>query len=345
MTTASNGGSGNECSRLETAPWLGCTHRFVALVLALGSTTLPTSAATAPTQATHRKATESEAVAHATSPALGSMSPAASASGQRQVPNLEIPPPQPGHPAVAPGALQGPSRARASGSTAPAATRNSAGLGEGFVGPQGTFNMRTMPPDPNGDVGPNHYVQIVNLSLAVFDKAGTVLYGPVPNNTLWTGFGGLCEQHNDGDPIVVYDGLADRWVISQFAIQSHGPNFECIAVSTTSDPLGTYALYAYSYEHFNDYPKIALWPDAYYATYNMYEYIGGDFIGTKTCALVRSRMLANLPANQQCVDFDGIGFLPSDLDGTTPPPVGSPNYLLGGKPDDLEPTGHVPVPR
>ena len=149
------------------------------------------------------------------------------------MPNREIPPSPTGTRAVAPGALQGPARVKASGATAPAASRNFAGLGEGLVGPQGTFAMQGMPPDPNGDVGPNHYVQIVNYSLAVFDKTGTVLYGPVPINTLWTGFGGLCELHNDGDPIVVYDGLADRWVISQFAVQPGGPDFECVAVSTT----------------------------------------------------------------------------------------------------------------
>src|SRR5260370_33333968 len=108
-------------------------------------------------------------------------------------------------------------------------------IGQGFSGPHGTFSVGAAPPDPNGTVGPNHYVEIVNTDFAVFNKSGTPLYGPVPINTLWSGFGGLCQTNNDGDPDVSYDQIADRWLISQFALGTATFN-ECVAVSQTPDP-------------------------------------------------------------------------------------------------------------
>ncbi len=75
-----------------------------------------------------------------------------------------------------------------------------------------------LPPDTQGDVGANHYVQWVNLSFAIWDKSGNLLYGPANGNTQWTGFGGPCETTNDGDPITLYDHLAGRWLMSQFAL-------------------------------------------------------------------------------------------------------------------------------
>src|SRR5712692_10088040 len=83
---------------------------------------------------------------------------------------------------------------------APLALVNVEGVGNGFTGPAGTFTVDAAPPDTNGDVGPNHYVQTVNTDFAVLDKAGTPLFGPVPINTLWSGFGGDCQTNNDGDP-------------------------------------------------------------------------------------------------------------------------------------------------
>ena len=102
-----------------------------------------------------------------------------------------------------------------------------------------------LPPDTNGDVGPSHYVQWVNLSFAVYNKAGSVVYGPVSGKTLWQGFGGACETRNDGDPIVLYDEVADRWLMSQFALPNYprGPFYQCIAVSTTGSPLGAWNRY------------------------------------------------------------------------------------------------------
>src|SRR5205823_8788434 len=94
------------------------------------------------------------------------------------------------------------------------------------------------PPDTNGEVGPNNYVQIVNLGFQIWNKIGATLYGPANFNTLFTGFGGPCEIRNDGDPIVVYDQMANRWLLTQFTVAS--PYYECIAISTSGDPTGRY---------------------------------------------------------------------------------------------------------
>src|SRR5438128_3578487 len=157
---------------------------------------------------------------------------------------------------------------------APQAGSSFEGIGQGFVGapPAQVFQVIGIPPDPEGDVGPSHYVQMVNSSFAVFSKQAALLFGPVPTRTLFSGFGGPCETNDDGDGVVLYDPLADRWLVTQFAIgnATSGPFLECGAVSRTPDPTGQYARYAYSYPMFNDYPKIGVWPDAYYATYNLY---------------------------------------------------------------------------
>ena len=99
------------------------------------------------------------------------------------------------------------------------------------------------PPDPNGAVGPNHVVTMANLHFQIFNKSGQSLFGPAANNTLWSGFGGDCQTDNAGDPVVLYDQLADRWILTQFT--SSGPTFfECVAVSQTNDPTGSYFRYA-----------------------------------------------------------------------------------------------------
>ena len=183
------------------------------------------------------------------------------------------------------------------------------------------------PPDTDGDVGPNHYVQMVNLSFQIFNKSGTSLVGPLNNNALWTGFGGGCETQNDGDPIVQYDQYSDRWLMTQFAAR-WSQYFECLAVSTTPDPTGSWYRYAFQYTDFPDYPKFGVWPDGYYVSYNMFDNLG--FAGTKVCAMDRAAMLAGSPATQQCFDLaEEWSLLPSDADGPTPPPTGSPNYFLG----------------
>lgn len=208
------------------------------------------------------------------------------------------------------------------------------GLGAGISG----FNIQVAPPDTNGAAGRTQYVQWVNFSFAVFDKAtGNMIGRPLPGNSIWRGFGGLCESTNLGDPMVTYDKLADRWVLSQFAFnedafgQPIAPFLQCVAVSTTADATGTYNRYSFQYSNFDDYPKMGVWPDAYYVTFNMFN--GNSFVGADGCAYDRNAMLAGLPQNQvNQICFQkgsSVGsLLPSDLDGITPPPAGSPNFLL-----------------
>jgi hypothetical protein len=205
---------------------------------------------------------------------------------------------------------------------APALLTSFEGLGDGFKG----MNVEWAPPDDNGAVGPSHYVQVVNTSFAVFSKTGTVLYGPVPTNTIWSGFGGDCQTNNDGDATVVYDRLAGRWVVSQFSV-STTPYLMCFAVSTTGDPTGSYRRYSYQFTSFPDYPKLGVWPDAYYVTLNRF---GAGYLGPEVCAYDRAKMLAGAAATQKCYMLSSNygSLLPADLDGPTAPPAGSPNYLL-----------------
>jgi hypothetical protein len=202
------------------------------------------------------------------------------------------------------------------------------GISDGFTGPQGTFTVQYAPPDTVGAIGATQFVQVVNVGLAVFDKATkTAVYGPVPTNTLWSGFGDQCETSNDGDAVVVYDKAADRWVVSQFAV-SATPYLQCVAVSATNDATGAWYRYSFSYGSvFPDYPKMGVWPDAYYETFNMFN--GNSFAGSQLCAYDRASMLTGAAATQQCFQLASSfgGVLPADLDGSTAPPAGAPNYL------------------
>ena len=125
-----------------------------------------------------------------------------------------------------------------------------------------------IPPDTNGEIGPNHYVQTINQSFAVYNRSGTLLTGPTALNSLWSNSTGPCHDQNSGDPVVLYDQLAHRWLISQFT-EAPAPYFECIAISQTADPTGTYFAYAFQVNatNFEDYPKLGVWPDGYYASF------------------------------------------------------------------------------
>jgi len=191
-----------------------------------------------------------------------------------------------------------------------------------------------LPPDTNGDVGPNHYVQWVNLSFAIWNKSGTLLYGPAAGNTLWTGFGGICETNNDGDPIVLYDQLADRWIMSQFALGFPNNFHQCIAISQTGDPTGAWYRYDFqvSTTKMNDYPKFGIWPDGYYMSVNQFDGSTFDWAGAGVFAFDRTNMLAGNPASYIYFDLYSVnpnyaGLLPSDLDGFSAPPASSPNYF------------------
>ncbi|MDH3815301.1 MAG: carboxypeptidase regulatory-like domain-containing protein, partial [Acidobacteriota bacterium] len=200
---------------------------------------------------------------------------------------------------------------------------------------QALFGFRMMPPDTDGDVGPNHYVQWNNLGFKVWDKAGNLnpLTAPngLPGNIFWAGFGGVCESDNNGDPVVLYDHLADRWFMTQFTDSSNPDGHACVAVSQTPDPLGAYWLYDFvvSPGAFNDYPKWGVWPDGYYGSHNEFT---TAFVGSRVVVLERAAMLAGNPA--RFVDFflpgGAVGIFnpePAHLEGPPPPP-GTPNTYV-----------------
>ncbi|MFN2544183.1 MAG: PKD domain-containing protein [Actinomycetota bacterium] len=217
------------------------------------------------------------------------------------------------------------------------------------------------PPDTNGDVGPNDYVQIVNTTFAIYSKTGELKAGPSPINSLWDSAPQQfnCDAQSRGDPIVQYDALADRWLISQFNFPGAAviapPFDQCFAISQTADPTGAYFLYDFTYSAtlFNDYPHIGVWPDAYYMSVNQYDTTtpNQDFHSAGACAFDRTKMLAgDASATSQCFDESASdpmtrnsggyeaaeansdylyhGQLPSDVDGTTPPPAGEPNFFM-----------------
>lgn len=189
-----------------------------------------------------------------------------------------------------------------------------------------------IPPDTNGDVGPTRYVESVNTDLAIYDKAGNIQGSRFPGNALFDGFGGVCESTNDGDPIIQYDPIADRWVFTQFAnVFSSGPYSQCFAVSTTGSPSGSFYRYQFLMpgSDFNDYPKIGVWSDAYYMTTNQFGAV--DFTGVGVFAFDRTKMLAGMPATMiyKHLAPPNYGLLPSDLENSSaPPPAGTPNHLI-----------------
>ncbi len=271
------------------------------------------------------------------------------------------------------------------------------GLGFGFEGPHGYARGRN-PSDNSLAVGPNHIMQTVNTRLAIFtkkgelfDTTGLVLYGAVPTNTVFKGFGGTCEARNNGDAVVRYDQLADRWLITmpifrrsperpdqpeewtardrvfvsppgipeqpgqpaplfvpppalpdsstsaptrrQRPPQVSGPYSMCYAVSTSSDPMGSYYRYEFLRPLFPDYPRPAVWPDGYYVPTST----GDDIVQKHACVVDRNRMLAGEPATEQCFVIDGVNFLNNaDVDGTNEPPVGAPNIMMATGGTQLE---------
>jgi hypothetical protein len=189
-------------------------------------------------------------------------------------------------------------------------------------------NNGVCPPDPTGDVGPNNYVQIVNLQYAVYNKSGVKLVGPFNSSQLWNG---MPNNSNDGDGIVLYDEQADRWLISQFSLPNYpnGPFFEMVAISQTNDPTGSFYRYQYQFTEMPDYPKIGVWPDAYYIAVNRFS-TAGYFQGPGAGAMDRAKMLVgNSSASMIFYPLSNSGYyhgLPADCDGTFPP-SGTPGYF------------------
>jgi hypothetical protein len=193
------------------------------------------------------------------------------------------------------------------------------------------------PPDTNGAVGKTQFVQIVNEGYQVFDKAtGNSLLGPNGISSVWTGFGGGCGTLGNGDPVVLYDHLADRWIITQFAKStSNGPiTDECVAVSTSADATGSYYRYGFHLgSNFYDYPHLSVWPDGYYMSMNVFNSAGTSYLGPQAFAFDRAKMLNGQPASFVSPTGPLGGtidpFLPADLDGPTLPPSGAPATFVG----------------
>ena len=211
-------------------------------------------------------------------------------------------------------------------------------------------NCQCLPPDTNGEAGLTQYVEMVNTSFAVYSKTGAVLRPATDIDQLWANTASECATHNEGDPVVVYDQLANRWLLSQFiASPSTGEQYgECVAVSTTGDATGSYYLYTFLFgsDVFYDYPHFGVWPDGYYMTANEFPSTSVTSAGTGAFVFERSQMLQGKPA--RVVFFDEsqhnppggqyIGQLPGDLDGSATI-AGAPNFFA--EVDD--PTGIPPT--
>jgi hypothetical protein len=196
----------------------------------------------------------------------------------------------------------------------------------------GNTNLQGVyPPDTYGEVGPNHYFQVVNMHYSIYSKTGTLLLGPLDNSSI---FSGMPNNSNNGDAVVVYDEQADRWLFSQFSFpngQYTSPYYQMIAVSQTADPTGSWYRYEYSFINMPDYPKFGVWGDGYYMSMNMFA-SGSSWAGTGAVAYNRSLMLAG-SASSTMIMFtkpasdEASSWLPSDCDG--PFPTGTPpNYFV-----------------
>ena len=203
------------------------------------------------------------------------------------------------------------------------------------------FGFRVNPPDPNGAVGPNHYVEMINLVFGVYSKTGTLLLGPVDTGTLWAGFAVADCTDPSGDPIVLYDQFADRWLLTQFT--TRGPiYYDCVAISTTGDPTGSYYRYAFSTGvNFPDYPKYGVWTDSYVITTREF----GPTIeyGIGVYGLEKNKMINGQPArnvhffidgnNPALLPLVGDGLLPAYIDGKQKPKTDTAIPLVGTQDD------------
>jgi hypothetical protein len=208
------------------------------------------------------------------------------------------------------------------------------------------FGFRVAPPDPVGDVGPNHYVEMINLVFAVYDKQGNKLLGPVDTGTLWQGFAIPDCTDPSGDPVVLYDQLEDRWLLSQFT--TRGPIFyNCVAISQTGDPTGAYFRYAFSAgPFFPDYPKYGVWRKSYVLTSRDFGNDGS--YGISVYALEKNKMIAGNPNARSAhffldsavvpINLIGDGLLPVDIDGERQPKDGAAIPVIGTQ-DDGGPYG------
>jgi hypothetical protein len=227
-----------------------------------------------------------------------------------------------------------------------------------FEGPSNADNIRIYapqfpngvnPPDPDGDVGRNHYVAMVNLTFAIYTKQGRLLFGPAPLGSLWQNFPiDECTEPS-GDPIVVYDELSDRWILTQFTTRGlasvppappvpPNPFYNCVAISATDDPLGPYHRYAFVTPgtNFPDYPKYGVFGDGLYITTREFANQGTSPESIGIYAIDRKALVKGDPS-PTVVSFQlagpaylrGDGLLPADVDGRKHPPPHSPEYFMG----------------
>ncbi len=197
------------------------------------------------------------------------------------------------------------------------------------------YNAAILPPDMTGDVGPGHYVEAVNSLVKIFDKNGGPLTPAFKLSQLFAALGTPCAARNDGEAVVLYDPLADRWLISQYCT-NFPPFRQLIAISKTGDATGSYFLYEFVMPsiRLGDLPKFGVWPDAYYMSTE--EFLGSDFAGVGIFAFDRSKMLVGDPSasyvyfSRPSASTARLGnLLPADLDGLRPPPAGTPNLFAG----------------
>jgi len=224
---------------------------------------------------------------------------------------------------------------------------------QSFFGPDGRFKLNIpspivvfeglaatnfAPPDNEGAVGPNDYVQIVNGGgVRIYDKNGVPRGPAFQLSTLFSAFDPPVSTNNNGDGLALYDRMANRWILSQFAFTSTAtpPYHQTIAVSKTGDPTGEY--WAYDFitpgDEFPDYGKIGSWPDGYYFTDRQFTN-GLTYNGFGCFAFDRAKMLVG-DSTATFIYFNAgpllsnssSGMIPSDYNGLTPPPAGAPNIF------------------
>jgi subtilisin-like proprotein convertase family protein len=196
-----------------------------------------------------------------------------------------------------------------------------------------------LPPDTVGEIGPAHFVQMVNSAYRIYNRAGVPQIVLTSIGAIWGTIPGACANSEDGDPIVMYDQLADRWLLSEFCTVANPNNHQLIAISKTNDPTGAYYLYDFMMPNnkFNDYPHFGVWSDAYLMTDNQFNQAGTQFLGAGVFAFDRAKMIAGDPtATYIYIDkAEGCpgacqfgGMLPADIDGFVPPPSGAPAPII-----------------
>jgi hypothetical protein len=259
-------------------------------------------------------------ISHDTSPPLSSMPIVAPRQNQATIPLHR----KPGPPIVAPGGFD------EAVQTLPMASVGTTNLvnrdGIKIIDP-------VAPPDTNASVGATQVVEAVNTSYQVFSKStGASVFGPTEISSIFTGLAGPCGSaaNSFSDPVVLYDKKAGRWLVTIIASNNRfATGVHCIAVSKTNNATGAYFRYSFSFgNNLPDYPKLGVWPDAYYASYNMFG--PTSFIGAKVCAYNRASMLVGTKGTAVCFQRSTTDFslLPSDLDGATAPATGTPNFFL-----------------